>query len=192
MRLGHTRALDPDHVGVLDVLLGVGGAAAPERGPQTGDRGGVSYAGLVFDLDRAHRREELLDQVVLLVVERGAAQVREAHRAVDAPAVLVLDLPVVLAGADDALGDHVHRRLELDLLPLRPARPAVLDLGEATGLLDQLARGRALRAQRALVDRRARVALDVDELAVAGVHDLTAADGAVGADRLGRLQPGDP
>ena len=35
---------------------------------------------------------------------------------------------------------------------------------------------------------RARVALDVDELAAAGVDDLAAADRAVGADRLGRLQ----
>ena len=54
------------------------------------------------------------------------------------------------------------------------ARRAVAHLGQAPGLLDELARGRALRAQRALVDRRARVALDVDELAVAGVDDLAA------------------
>ena len=33
-----------------EVLLERGGAAAPERGPQTGDGGGVSYAGLVLDL----------------------------------------------------------------------------------------------------------------------------------------------
>ena len=79
--LGHVRALDHDAVGVLQVLLEGGGAAAPERGPQTGDRGGVSYAGLVLDLDRAQRREQLLDQVVLLVVERRAAEVREAERA---------------------------------------------------------------------------------------------------------------
>ena len=39
-----------------EVLLEVRGAAATERGPQTGDRGGVSNAGLVLDLDRAHAR----------------------------------------------------------------------------------------------------------------------------------------
>ena len=49
-------------------------------------------------------------------------------------------------------------------------------------LLDELARGGALRAERALVDRRVRVALDVDELAAAGVDELAAADGAVRAD----------
>ena len=60
----------------------VGRAASTERRPQTGDGGGVSYAGLVLDLDRAERREELLDQVVLLVVERRAAEAGEAERAV--------------------------------------------------------------------------------------------------------------
>ena len=77
--LGHVRAHDQDAVGVLQVLLERGGAAAPERGPQTGDRGGVSYAGLVLDRHRAGRREELLDQVVLLGVERRAAEERDAR-----------------------------------------------------------------------------------------------------------------
>src|SRR5215218_9751909 len=192
VRLSEARALDPDQVGVLEVLLEVGGAAAPERGPQTGDRGGVSYPGLVLDLDRAHGREGLLDEVVLLVVERRPAEVGEPHRAIHAPALVVRVLPAGLAGGDQALGDHVHRRLELELLPLRPARAAVLDLLEAAGLHDELAGGAALRAQRPLVDRRARVALDVDQLAVAGVDDLAAADRAVGADGLRGLQPGDP
>src|SRR3712207_7128722 len=128
MGLHQRRALDPDAVGVLEVLLVVGGAAAPERGPQTGDRGGVSYARLVLDLDRSERGEELLDEVVLLVVERRAAEVGEPQRAVDLPAALVAVLPAVLAGADDAVGDHVHRRLEVELLPLRPVGAAVLDL----------------------------------------------------------------
>ena len=79
MRLGHVRALDDDAVGVGQVLLESGGAAAAERSPQTGDGGGVSNAGLVLDLDRAQRGEELLDQVVLFVVERRAAQAGEAR-----------------------------------------------------------------------------------------------------------------
>src|SRR6185436_12815811 len=114
----HVRALDEDAVGVLKGLLVVGGAAAPERGPQTGDRARVSYAGLVLDLHRAHRGEGLLDEVVLLVVERRAAEVGEPERAVDPPTLVVRVLPPALAGGDQALGDHVHRRLELELLPL--------------------------------------------------------------------------
>ena len=190
MRLRHRVALDDDAVSVLEGLLVVGGAAAPERCPQTGDGGGVSYAGLVLDLHGAHRGERLLDEVVLLVVERRAAEVREPHRAVHAVAVVVDVLPAVLAGGDHALGDHVHRLVELELLPLRPARPAVQHLGQPARLLDELARGRALRAQRPLVDRGARVALDRDELAAARVDDLAAADRAVRADGLRDLQAG--
>ena len=39
-----------------EVLLEGRGAAAPERGPQTGDRGAVSYPGLVLDLTTPERR----------------------------------------------------------------------------------------------------------------------------------------
>src|SRR6185436_16230764 len=81
--LGHVRAHDQDAVGVLQVLQERGGAAAPERGPQTGDGGGVSYARLVLDRDRAGRREALLDQVVLLGVQRRATEEGEAERAVE-------------------------------------------------------------------------------------------------------------
>src|SRR5919108_4858443 len=192
VRLRHRGALDEDAVRVHEGARGVGGAAAPVGGPQTGDRRGVSYAGLVLDLDGAHRGERLLDQVVLLVVERGAAEVGEAERAVDPVALVAEVLPAVLAGGDPALGDHVHRRLEVDLLPLGRVRPAVLDLHQPPRLLYQLARRGALGAQRALVDRGLRVALDVDELAAPGVDHLAAADRAVRADGLGRLEAGDP
>src|SRR4026207_1899899 len=63
--LGHVRAHDHDAVGVLEILLEVRRPASSERGPQTGDRGAVSYAGLVLDLDDPERDAELLDQVVL-------------------------------------------------------------------------------------------------------------------------------
>src|SRR5262249_35610802 len=84
------------------------------------------------------------------------------------------------------------RLLEPDLLPLGAVRAPVEHGVQPPGLLDQLARRRALRAQRALVDRGARIALDVDELAVARIDELAAADRPVGADRLGDLQPCDP
>ena len=83
MALGHVRTLDHDAVGVLQVLLERRCAAPTERDPQTGDRGGVSYAGLVLDLDGSESREQFLDQVVLFVVERGAAEMGERHRAVE-------------------------------------------------------------------------------------------------------------
>ncbi len=94
--LGHVRALDQDAVGVLQVLLEVGRAAAAEASPQTGDGGGVSYPGLVLDLDRAQRGEQLLDQVVLFVVQGRAAQAGEAQGA--AGAVPVRPPPASRAG----------------------------------------------------------------------------------------------
>src|SRR5581483_8920183 len=98
MLLGHVRSHDQDAVRVLQVLLEGGGAAASERGPQTGDRRAMSYAGLVLDRHRAHRGEELLDQVVLLAVERRSAEEVDAERAVQRVAAVVGVLPGLLAG----------------------------------------------------------------------------------------------
>ncbi len=76
--LRHVRTLNHNAVRVLQILLERGCAASSKAGPQTGDRGGVSNTGLVFYLNNAQRSEQFLDEIVLFVVERGAAQVR--HR----------------------------------------------------------------------------------------------------------------
>ena len=55
-------------------------------------------------------REELLDEVVLLVVERRAAEVGEALRAPQDLPVRARVLPRGVAGGDQPVGDHVHRR----------------------------------------------------------------------------------
>ena len=81
MALGHVGALDDDAVGVGHVLQRLCGTAPPEGGSQTGNRGGVSYAGLVLDLDRARCGEEFLDQIVLFVVQGRAAEGGDPHRA---------------------------------------------------------------------------------------------------------------
>src|SRR5205085_2548515 len=113
---------------VLEVLLECGGAAAAERGAQTGHRGAVSYARLVLDLDRAERSEELLDEVDLLGVERRAAEEREAARAVERAPLVVGRLPPFLARLDHAVGDHLGRVVQVELLPARSVRRPVLDL----------------------------------------------------------------
>src|SRR4051812_22516545 len=70
---------------------------------------------------------------------------------------------------------------------------AVQDLAEALGARHHAEGGAAARAQRALVDRAARVALDMDRLPVPGIDQLRAADRAIradaGADRVRQLQP---
>src|SRR6478736_4988830 len=191
--LGHVRALDQDAVSVLQVLLESGRAAAAKARPQTGDGGGVSNTGLVLDLDRAERREQLLDQVVLFVVERGAAEAREAQRPAGARAV-GLPLPPPPAGVDHPVGDHVHGRAEVEGLPLRAERPAVQHLVPAALARGELEARRSLGAQAAPADRRVGVAFDLGDPPAGHVHVLAAADRAVRADRrdhgVGRLGPG--
>src|SRR4029079_6400955 len=105
-----------DAVSVAEVLQVGGGPTAAERGTQTGHRRGVSYPRLVLDLDRPHRGVELLHEVVLLVVESRSSEARDAEGAAGTTSV-VLPLPELLAGLDHPVGDHVHRRVEVEVLP---------------------------------------------------------------------------
>ena len=88
MRFGHVRAHDQDGIGVGEVLLEGGRPASSEACPQTGDGGAMSYTGLVLDRDDPQAGvEELLDQVVLFVVHRGAPERGDRGRLVDQLAV---------------------------------------------------------------------------------------------------------
>jgi len=78
MVLGHRRSHDHDGVGVAQVLLRSRGAASPERCPQTGDSGAVSYTGLVGEAHHAQAgSEELFDQIIFFDVESCAAEVSD-------------------------------------------------------------------------------------------------------------------
>src|SRR5439155_3407711 len=153
-------------------------------GPQTGDRGAVSYAGLVLDLNDAETHGQLLDQVVLLVVEGRAAEHRDPHRPGEPVALLVRVLPGRAPGFDHPVGDHVHRLVEPELLPLRAIGAPVPNLRQPQGAGDETLRGGALGAEPAARDRAVGVALDLVDLAVADVDELPAADRAVRADGL--------
>ena len=122
--LGHVRAHDQDAVGVLQVLLERGGAAAPKRGPQTGDRGAVSYAGLVLDRERSHRGEELLDQIVLLAVERRAAEEVDPERALERLAVIAFPPPRSPPGPLMMRSAIISLAVSSELLPIGRRRDA--------------------------------------------------------------------
>src|SRR5262249_17308616 len=92
-------------------------------------------------------------------------------------------LPGACTCVDDAVGDHVHRLLERELLPVGAVRPPVLDLVLAHRARDVPARCGALRAETTARDRAVRIALDLDDLTALDVHARAAADGAVGTDR---------
>src|SRR5690606_26699432 len=151
------RPHDQEAVGVGEIHLEGGRAAAAERGPQTGDRGRVSYPGLVLDVDDPRADAELLDEVVLLVVEGRAAEERDGRRLADPPAVRVPLAIRAVARLTEPLGDPIHRPLEGDLLPLRPSGPPVEDPRQAPGVDRVLECARALGAEGALVDRALRV-----------------------------------
>src|SRR5690242_13326713 len=87
----------------------------------------MSYARLVLDLDGTERREQRLDEVVLLVVEGGAAERGDAHASAQRVTALIEFLPRVPPDVDDAIGDHVHGLVEAEVLPFRRERTPVLD-----------------------------------------------------------------
>src|SRR5262249_27018535 len=100
---------------------------------------------------------------------------------------LGLFLPRLLARAQEAVDDHLHRIVEGELLPPRAVRAAVLDLVLAQRALDVVLRRRALGAEAAACDRTRRVTFDLRLLAVLDVDELRAADRAVGTDRADDL-----
>src|SRR5699024_8704864 len=150
----------------------------------TGNGGGVSNAGLVLHLDGAERRVELLHEVVLLIVQRRPAEARDAAGALDGVPVRVCALPEPLAGVEHAVGDHLERGVEVDLLPLGRVRLAVQDAGDPSRIGDELLARRALGAEAAAGDGTVVVALDLDDPTVLDVDVLSAADRAERADAL--------
>ncbi len=143
----------------------------------------MSNPGLIFYLYDSEARKQLLDQVVFFVIERGAAKVRDVQSPAQRVTLLVLVLPFVVTRLLHALRHHFHRLIERDFFPLRAMRAAVENVGDAMRARHQLERGRALRTQAAIRDRRCRIALNVDNLLVLQIDQLAATDRAVGADR---------
>src|SRR5262249_55048887 len=117
-----------------------------------------------------------LDQVVLFVVERGAAEVGHAG------GVHMALVEGALAGGPHALGDHGRGLMEADLAPRAAARRAVLDLRRARLMRDELVAGRTFGTEMPSGDRRLRIAFDGEELALAMVNQLTTSDAAVRTD----------
>src|SRR5205085_1156211 len=132
-------------------------------------------------------RVELLEEIVLLVVERRPAEVGDSQGPVDADSLVfgarrLALLPGFVAGAPDALGDHLHRLLERDgFPPLAAGRPVEHPLF-AMVAGDELERRRSLGTEASLGDRRIGVALDVDDLLALDVDELAAPDGTIGTD----------
>src|SRR6266498_1429083 len=135
---------------------------------------------------------ELLAHVVELAVQGRAAEPEDGRSHVHELAVGELLDERLVAGLLDQLGHPVHRPLELDHLPIAGTGLAVQHLGGPVRVHVQLVDRRALGAEGALVVRAARVAFDVDDLAVDGVDQGGAPDRAERADARGGLGVLDP
>ena len=81
MVLRHRRSHDQNRVRVLQILLCGSSAAAPERCPQTGDSGAMSYTSLVADAHHSQpTSKQLLDQIIFFIVESGSAKMCDSRR----------------------------------------------------------------------------------------------------------------
>jgi len=118
-------------------------------------------AGAVLDLDHPERGEQLLHEVVLLVVEGRSSEM-----------------------GDDAVGDHVHGSVEVEVLPHGPVGSAVAHLVHTARAGRHLQARRTLRAESSPADGGVRVPVDVDGLLILRVDVLDASDSAVRTDRL--------
>src|SRR5262245_16558685 len=97
-------------------------------------------------------------------------------------AVLFLLDEIGVAGFFHPFGYASHGPIEWTLFPLVGERRAVENFFDPVRVDGQLKGVRALRAERALIDRAVVIAFNVDDLAALDVDLLTASDGAVRAD----------
>src|SRR5262249_22578414 len=142
------------------------------------------YARLVFDLDDAESRHELLDGGVFLVVEGGAAEGPDRQRPVGRRPAWGPVAPGLGARPDGPLGGHLPRLGQRELLPAGAVRVPVLDVVLAERAVGVALRGLPLGTETAARDRARRIALDVGDLAALDVDELATTDRAVRTDRL--------
>src|SRR5881227_1230786 len=112
----------------------------------------MSYTRLILDGDDAEAAvEELLDQIVLFVIHRRAAQAHDGRQIVDDLVALLGD-KVAVTSLLNALGYAAHCPIERALFPSVGKRRAVEHPGDAMRVDGQLKGVCAFRAERALVD----------------------------------------
>src|SRR6266496_1730423 len=150
-------------ISASELLLRSRSSAPAEGGAQTGHRAAMSYPGLVGHTDHPKASgEELFDQIIFFVVERGAAEMAKRGGVIDCRTVF-LPNECAFARFPNTIGHHVHRAIELNFRPLFRARRAIFYFRLASGMGEQLIRCRALRTKITLADRAFRITFDGDQ-----------------------------
>ena len=87
----------------------------------------MSYSCLIADANHAQAcTKELLDQVVLFVVQRSAAKMGDGLGIHHGVPILVFDKGLISA-LPDAIDDHIHRGLEIEIFPAGGIGAAAFD-----------------------------------------------------------------
>src|SRR5262249_21781683 len=121
----------------------------------------MSKPGLILYRDQAETSsEKFLDQVILLVVHRRPAETGHRRDVVNRRALVVPLFEIAVARLLDQSRDAIHRPIERALFPMVGVRRSVENLLDAVRVDGELKCVRALRTERALVDRAVVIALD--------------------------------
>src|SRR5262249_50204160 len=164
MVLGRVPAHDQHHVGVLDVDPTVGHCAASECGPQTGDRGAMSDAGLVFQIADPQAAHRLDYEIVEFVCIGAASTPGNPFTSISRPTLAILFNKRVVPSLFYQPGDFGYRIIPRDIIPVVRSGPPYLRLEQAAVVQDILVKRRSLWTQCAAVDRMIRIAFHVYHL----------------------------
>src|SRR5262249_14501374 len=147
-------AFSRSHCAVVATPTRCARGSRSQAGAQTGHRAAVSNTGLILDPDHSQAgAEQLLDQVVLLVVQRCPAQTRDVEAAVEGLAGRrVGHLVGCVPGFLHPLSDALHRPIERTVFPAVRVGRAILDGGDASGVDQEAERRRPLWTERAAID----------------------------------------
>src|SRR5207244_12477608 len=107
----------------------------------------MSYPGLVGHTDHSQASgEKLFDKIIFFVIECRAPEMTYRRGVIDNRGVLFVH-ECTLPRFPDAVGHHVHRALQWNLLPLASTRCAVLHLRFTPCVREQLISRGPLRAE---------------------------------------------
>src|SRR5688572_15352083 len=114
-----------DDIGIGHIRPAVGHRTATESGSQTGHRGAMSKAGLVFVGHDSQSKAELAKQVVDLVGVRTTADDRRVRKSIDHAALGVLDLEAPIASLLNEPRHTVEGFIPGNRLPIGRSRSAI-------------------------------------------------------------------
>lgn len=156
----------------------------------------------MIEIDYPQAAHQLGKEIVLLIIQGGAAKVGDSASAVDYDPVF-FPQEGVIPGIFHPLGNLVQRPLPIPFLPVKAVGRAVQHPGQPVGIQFrfiaavvvnsvQVEQGSALAAKSPLIDGVVRIAADTKEPAARDVTNGPAATGAIGTNGSNLFGPFQP